>query len=264
MPDTTIDGLGTILTRADLDRLGVPYPAPPELLCEFCGAPMEVRAVRLFKAVVWIPFGECPCEGASLRRERERRRAEEEAVEARYRRYRNAGIEKRYFDAAVDNRASAEFLSSFPENGGNGLYICGVTGAGKTHMASAIACALVDSGRSVIMSTSIGILSRIKATFDAGGGTEEAIREYGHCDLLVIDDLGKESASDWSLSTMFQIVNMRYGAMLPTVVTSQYRYSKLVERLERNGDSDGAEAIVSRIKQTSRYVELERRNRRLP
>lgn len=264
MPDTTTESSGVILAKADLDALGIACPAPPDLRCEFCGGPLEVRAVRLFKAVTWIPFGECGCEGATRRREAEMARIRAEAEQARHRRYRKAGIERRYYDAVVDNRVSAEFLASFARNDGSGLFICGVTGAGKTYMASAIACALVDGGKRVVMDTSIGILSRIKATFDSGGGTEEAIREYGRCDLLVIDDFGKESASDWSLSTMFQIVNMRYGAMLPTVVTSQYRYSKLVERLERNGDSDGAEAIVSRIKQTSRFVELERRNRRLP
>ena len=197
MPDTTNDELGAILTKDDLDRLGIGYHDPPDLRCEFCSQPLEVRAVRLFRAVAWIPHGECGCEGAERRREAERTRAEAEALAKRRRRYEKAGVERRYFDAVVDNRASAEFLSSFPRNDGTGIYVCGVTGAGKTYLASAVACALIDAGRDVIMATSIDMLSRIKATFDGGGGTEEAIREYGRCDLLVIDDLGKESASDW-------------------------------------------------------------------
>ena len=51
--------------------------------------------------------------------------------------------------------------------------------------------------------------------------------------------------------------------MLPTAVTTQYRPSQLIERLAKNGDHDTAIAIVSRLRQDCRVVEMTGGDRRL-
>lgn len=65
--------------------------------------------------------------------------------------------------------------------------------------------------------------------------------------MLVLDDLGKESSSRWSLMTLFTIVNARYEGMRPTVITSQYTLGQLRARLASTGEAETAAAIVSRI-----------------
>jgi DNA replication protein DnaC len=38
--------------------------------------------------------------------------------------------------------------------------------------------------------------------------------------MLVLDDLGTESATPWAKEKLFQLLNYRYSAMLPTVITT--------------------------------------------
>jgi DNA replication protein DnaC len=47
--------------------------------------------------------------------------------------------------------------------------------------------------------------------------------------LLVLDDLGRERVSDWTGEVIYALVNARYEAMLPTVVTSNLTPKELAE-----------------------------------
>lgn len=265
MPNTTNDEGPSrdYYTREELDELGIEYPEPPERACRHCGRALESKAFIALKSVIWIADEECGCEESERAKAEERRiQAAREAHEKR-KRYLSCGIERRFLTATVSNAECAEYIAGFEQSGGRGLFITGCVGAGKTYLASAIARHLIDAGKSVRMATSADMLAAIQSTFDNESSSLDAIHAFGGASLLVIDDLGKESASDWSLSTLFQIVNMRYGAMLPTIVTSQYPFSKLIERFARRGDEDTAVAIVSRLKETCTLIKLEDRNRRL-
>ena len=80
--------------------------------------------------------------------------------------------------------------------------------------------------------------------------------------VLVIDDLGKENANAWALTTLFQIINSRYEDGKPTIYTSQYDLQSLQRRMSRQRESESAEAIVSRICETSVIVQLGGKDRR--
>ncbi len=47
----------------------------------------------------------------------------------------------------------------------------------------------------------------VRETFDVGGSSKRALERYASCEMLALDDLGKESSSRWSLMTLFTIVN---------------------------------------------------------
>ena len=66
--------------------------------------------------------------------------------------------------------------------------------------------------------------------------------------MLVLDDLGKESSSRWSLKTLFTIVNSRYEGMRPTVITSQYTLGQLRARLASTGKAGdgGCDSLSNR------------------
>lgn len=265
MPSTTSDAEESkgLYTEEELDSLGIEHSDPPNPLCEFCGKPLKVGAMIAIKSVIWLADGECDCEQSRLAKEAEERAQAAREARLRKEKYLSAGIGRRFLAATVSNHTGAEFLADFEKGQGTGLYIIGNAGSGKTYLASAIARQLIDAGKTVRMVTSTDMLAAIQQTFDNNESAFDAIYAYGRCGLLVIDDLGKESASDWSLATLFQIINMRYEAMLPTVVTSQYAFSKLIERFSRRGDEDTAVAIVSRLKETCTFINLGERNRRL-
>ena len=177
------------------------------------------------------------------------------------RRRSRAGIPRRYWAAEADRPEFAEYIASFAGNGGAGLYIHGGVGAGKTHAASAMARLFAEAGYDVAFTTAKGMLERVKATFDEGG-TEAAVARYAKCDVLVLDDLGKEDATEWSVGTVFSVLDARYEDMRPTIVTSNYAPGALADRLARRGERVTAEAIASRISQTCRPVHLGGRDRR--
>lgn len=118
-----------------------------------------------------------------------------------------------------------------------------------------------EAGYDVAFTTAKGMLERVKATFDEGG-TEAAVARYAKCDVLVLDDLGKEDATEWSVGTVFSVLDARYEDMRPTIVTSNYAPGALADRLARRGERVTAEAIASRISQTCRTVYLGGRDRR--
>ncbi len=63
-----------------------------------------------------------------------------------------------------------------------------------------------------------------RATFSPQASTtfDRRFEEIKQTPLLVLDDLGTESASPWAKEKLFQLLNHRYQAMLPTVITTAH------------------------------------------
>ena len=80
---------------------------------------------------------------------------------------------------------------------------------------------------------------------------------YKRVDLLIIDDLGKEQCSDWSMSTLYSILNDRYEDMKPTIVTTNYNADSLANALTPKGfDNTKIVAIISRLRETSTVMTM--------
>ena len=139
----------------------------------------------------------------------------------------------------------------------NGLLITGDMGTGKTHIAAAIANYLLNQGTAVICMTERNLFSKIRATYaksrswGADGESESEIRHvYETVPLLIIDDLGKEKASEWTISTLYAIIDGRYDRAMPTIVTTNYETQPLIERISpSSGDKTTAEAVVDRLRE---------------
>jgi len=57
-----------------------------------------------------------------------------------------------------------------------------------------------------------GLLKRIRETYNTWGkgGEFEILKSLGSADLLVIDDLGTEQNTEWSISKIYTIMDSRY------------------------------------------------------
>lgn len=153
-----------------------------------------------------------------------------------------------------------EYADNFPlhKARGDGLYIEGTNGTGKTHLAAAIALQLIGEGIPVICKTSSDLLLDIKKSFDDSSVNEAQVLDvYKRVDLLIIDDLGKEQCSDWSMSTLYSILNDRYEDMKPTIVTTNYNADALINALTPKGfDNTKIVAIISRLRETSTVMTM--------
>ena len=230
--------------------------------CPFCGRILEPRGVMLNGRVAWVAFEPCGCEGeANAVKEAE---AYELKMRERERKVKliRSGVKKRYLEATVDEVKAQQYMERFGSDDGRGLYIHGSVGTGKTYLASALACTFIDAGYSVVLTTTLAMLEDIQDTYGKEASSLDAVLRFASSDVLILDDLGKESASAWSASMIFQIVNYRYEAMRPLIVTSQYDLACLEKRIARQGERESACAIVSRLRQMCHEIKLSGNDRR--
>jgi DNA replication protein DnaC len=129
-------------------------------------------------------------------------------------------------------RNALEAAMSFAENPQGWLVFIGPYGSGKTHLAAAIANAQA-SRRTPLFITIPDLLDHLRATFAPNSLTsyDKRFNEVKTAPLLVLDDLGMESATPWAKEKLHQLFNYRYNAQLPTIITTVHELEKLDERL---------------------------------
>lgn len=115
-----------------------------------------------------------------------------------------------------------DYADDFDLESGN-LYLFGATGLGKTHLAVAIAGKVVEHGYKVIYDSASNILRGIEKEHFASSKDdrfEGTFDEYINCDLLVIDDLGSEFSTQFTVAAIYDLINTRINKSLPTIISS--------------------------------------------
>jgi DNA replication protein DnaC len=133
-------------------------------------------------------------------------------------------------------RTVKEFVASIDERlaEGQGLWLMGDVGTGKTTLAMLVSKAAVEAGNTVAIYSLPRLLSRIRRTYDAEAGEQsylEFFERLTEVDLLHIDDLGAEKRSDWVLEQLYAIVNERYETQRSVVVTTNLSQEKLEQQI---------------------------------
>lgn len=135
---------------------------------------------------------------------------------------------------------------------GQGLFIYGPRGTGKTMLASIIANERLKQGKPVLFSSVPDLMGDLRATFHKGN-TEETLQSVKKAAFLILDDLGAERMTEWVGEQLFAIINYRYNEQLPTIITSNYDKREIMERMsiiDREGkvvDSMQGKRIMSRV-----------------
>ena len=106
-------------------------------------------------------------------------------------------------------------------------------GNGKTHLAAAIANHVVMEGNPVLFIVVPDLLDHLRATFNPATGVrlDKRFDEVKTAPLLILDDLGTESATAWAREKLYQLFNYRYNARLPTVITTAMPIEEIDQRL---------------------------------
>lgn len=136
---------------------------------------------------------------------------------------------------------------------GTGLIIAGHgdVGTGKTHLACAIANDLLEKGYPIKVINITRMIASIKEDFK--------IKPYIDVPALLIDDLGKETGTQWVTETLYTIINERYEAMKPTLITTEDGIEELKNnyKVTVNGkEKNRGRAITSRLIQDFIYIPL--------
>ena len=215
-----------------------------------------------------VQFCNCFCrsEAYEKRKEEERRRERMERIkDLRRAGFPDADMQKMCF-AADDGQSeylmnvARRYVDNFPQmlKEGQGLLFFGEVDGGKTFAAACIVNALIDKGYPCMITNFGRLINKINNSFE---GRQEYIDSLNNFDLLAIDDLGTESNSAFSNGIVYNILNNRYNAGLPTIITSNITASEL-----KNPSDLAKEQIYSRLYEMTIPVEckqVKRRNKAL-
>ncbi len=111
------------------------------------------------------------------------------------------------------------------------LYLCGPCGAGKSHVAAAIANHLAMRGQGVTYASVPDLLRFVRRGFGERTA-DERLDALMAIDVLILDDLGAEHLTAWAAEQLFVLLNARYLADRATVLTSNDRPEVLPARLQ--------------------------------
>ncbi len=137
---------------------------------------------------------------------------------------------------------------------GTGLLLCGQVGTGKSFLAAAIANELISRGTPCLMTNFSRIISRISEKF---GGDQKYLDDLNRFDLLIIDDLGAERDSDFTWEKVMNVIDARYRAGLPIIITTNLGPKDFADR----GDIR-RQRVFSRLKEMCICLEIKGEDRR--
>lgn len=104
------------------------------------------------------------------------------------------------------------------------VYLHGTCGAGKSHLAAALAHVALEGGQTVLYRSVPGLMDAVRA---ASG--EDLLRTVLATEVLVVDDLGAAQLSGWMEEKVFRLFNERLGR--PLIITANLAPEDLPARL---------------------------------
>ena len=115
-----------------------------------------------------------------------------------------------------------EAARSYAESPKGWLTFVGPNGSGKTHLAVAIANHCIENDQVVFFSHAPDLLDHLRSSFGPASeiSYSDLFEQVRTVPILILDGLGSHSATPWAEEKLRQILNHRYNAELPTVVTT--------------------------------------------
>ena len=114
---------------------------------------------------------------------------------------------------------SKSYAAKFGPKSKNLLFM-GSSGLGKTHLALAIADAVLENGHDVLYTSSAALAAQLgREHFDYSSG-DEWLTACQEADLLILDDLGTEYITPLTISVLYELINTRMLTERPTIYTT--------------------------------------------
>lgn len=162
-------------------------------------------------------------------------------------RLQQSGIPKRFLKATFDTfetprgdrlraevlEASRIYAESVSMEDPEGIVMRGQPGSGKTHLAVAILRRVMERGMDGLYIGFNELLTQIRHSYnpDFPLSEDEVLMPLYEADVLVLDDLGAETTKDFVRDRLYLIVNRRYEAEKPLIITTNCDTAELDVRV---------------------------------
>lgn len=143
------------------------------------------------------------------------------------------------------------FCREYAENfngSGRSVLMEGGTGLGKTHLSLAVARRVIERGFGVIYCSAPNILAVLEKEHFSREPIGKTQSHLEGCDLLIIDDLGTEFATQFTKTCIYNLINTRLSQSKPTIVNTNLSLLELKR--------DYSERFVSRMIGENYYLEF--------
>ncbi len=133
--------------------------------------------------------------------------------------------------AYENNKNFFQKCKDFSENFGKqkmNLLIIGGTGVGKTHLSTSIAREVIEKGFDVVYDSAANIFNDFnKEQFKSEDGLTD---KYFNCDMLIIDDLGSEMTTAFTISCLYNLLNTRLNSEKCMIINSNLAMPEITKR----------------------------------
>jgi len=132
-------------------------------------------------------------------------------------------------------RLLKEFAAGFVPGKSDSFLFLGATGLGKTHLSTAVAQEIIKTGAYVVYESALTLFGEFeeqrfhRSSYDMDEDSEGTER-FTDCDLLIIDDLGCEVSSQFTVSCLYQIINTRMLKHKSTIISTNLTQNELRKR----------------------------------
>lgn len=133
--------------------------------------------------------------------------------------------DRQNFDKMKKNVEKCRYYADNFDNSGKNLIFIGGTGLGKTHLSTSIAKVVIENGFDVVYDSAPNIFNDFnKEQFkDETGLTDK----YFECDLLILDDLGTEMHTAFTVSCLYNLINTRLNTGKSTIINTNLSIDEL-------------------------------------
>jgi len=213
--------------------------------CETHGAYIA-KGIKLLKRVVWMNCPECTSAERESNAAEKKQRDAIERQRALEHRLNQAGIPLRFrgkdfagyrteTDAKDKARSIAmEFAHNFSTHAKDGttMVFSGKPGTGKSHLAIAIASAIMPE-RTAMYISAIDAVRMIRDTWRRNSEKSESqvLRALASVDLLILDEVGVQYGTESEQVSLFDIIDKRYRDQMPMILLTNLTASEMKDFL---------------------------------